>query len=186
MSDTNWFFSYSAFYDAIARVAAEQNWKLVVELGVWKGASLTYLARRLPEGCVAHAVDLWEKTADAAIKDICPDDIATVYEQYQQNVAMTGTRDRIIDVRSDTAQAAEMYADRSVDFVFVDASHDRESVVRDIEAWLPKMKLGGLMAGHDIDERGVYGAVHDVYRGCSMARGAVWYVPILGLKQLVA
>ena len=38
---------------------------------------------------------------------------------------------------------------RSIDFVFVDAGHDEDDVKGDILNWLPKLKHGGWIAGHD-------------------------------------
>ena len=36
-----------------------------------------------------------------------------------------------------------------MDFVYIDARHDYESVLEDLDAWCPKMKPGGIIAGHD-------------------------------------
>jgi len=35
------------------------------------------------------------------------------------------------------------------DFVFIDADHTYESVKKDILAWYPKVKKGGIIAGHN-------------------------------------
>src|SRR5207253_8367684 len=43
------------------------------------------------------------------------------------------------------------FADASVDFVFIDAGHDFNSVCNDIRVWLPKVKPGGVLAGHDYE-----------------------------------
>jgi hypothetical protein len=57
----------------------------------------------------------------------------------------------------------KIYNDKSLDFVFIDGSHKYEDVVNDIKAWLPKIKEGGILAGHDyIDFDDVRRAVHDV------------------------
>lgn len=38
-----------------------------------------------------------------------------------------------------------------LDFVYIDASHDYDSVVADIQVWWPKVKPGGILGGHDFD-----------------------------------
>ena len=49
----------------------------------------------------------------------------------------------------DSVKAAECVEDESLDFVFIDADHSYEGVSRDVKAWLPKVRPGGLMGGHD-------------------------------------
>jgi predicted O-methyltransferase YrrM len=52
-------------------------------------------------------------------------------------------------LRNSTVEAAAYFADESVDFVYVDARHDYTSVKQDLETWWPKVKRGGILAGHD-------------------------------------
>jgi hypothetical protein len=51
--------------------------------------------------------------------------------------------------------------DRSLDFVFIDASHDYNSVKKDLQAWMPKVRLGGLLSGHDEHWEGVRKALNE-------------------------
>jgi hypothetical protein len=46
-------------------------------------------------------------------------------------------------------EAAEEVEDNSLDFVYIDGNHSYNSVKEDIDAWMPKVKAGGFLGGHD-------------------------------------
>ena len=48
-----------------------------------------------------------------------------------------------------TSEAAAQIPDNSLDFVYVDARHDYCGVKEDMELYWPKLKEGGILAGHD-------------------------------------
>lgn len=47
-------------------------------------------------------------------------------------------------------ETAKVVDDETIDFVYVDACHQYESVKQDLELWWPKLRSGGILAGHDI------------------------------------
>jgi predicted O-methyltransferase YrrM len=52
-------------------------------------------------------------------------------------------------IKEDSVLAASRFKDYSIDLVFIDGDHSYEGCNRDICAWLPKVKVGGLIGGHD-------------------------------------
>lgn len=48
-----------------------------------------------------------------------------------------------------SVEAAKQVPDLSLDFVYIDANHFKEFVLQDIAAWYPKVRHGGIFAGHD-------------------------------------
>ena len=48
-----------------------------------------------------------------------------------------------------SAERANDFEDESLDVVYIDASHEFVDVDTDIKMWRPKLKKGGLLAGHD-------------------------------------
>lgn len=51
-------------------------------------------------------------------------------------------------LKNNTENAAAIIPDSTLDFVYVDARHDYCGTIADIKAWWPKLKAGGIMAGH--------------------------------------
>lgn len=87
-------------------------------------------------------------------------------------------------VRADSLRAAKVFPDNSLDLVYVDADHSYEAVKADILAWLPKVKAGGWIAGHDHMEYwncgGVIRAVAEVLGGPDRVFGDMsWLVQIV-------
>jgi predicted O-methyltransferase YrrM len=57
--------------------------------------------------------------------------------------------ERVTFIQGRSDESAGEVEDASLDLVFIDADHSEEAVLRDLEAWVPKVKPGGLIAGHD-------------------------------------
>jgi len=56
---------------------------------------------------------------------------------------------RAILVQGASVAVAETVVDNSLDFVYIDAGHEYEDIKADFEAWLPKVRVGGIVSFHD-------------------------------------
>ncbi len=52
-------------------------------------------------------------------------------------------------LRMYTSEAAKLVPDNSLDYIYVDARHDYCGVREDLRTWWPKLRMGGIFAGHD-------------------------------------
>jgi hypothetical protein len=52
-------------------------------------------------------------------------------------------------VREFSLEAAKQFPDGFFDFVYIDANHELPWVIQDLYAWIPKVKKGGVISGHD-------------------------------------
>lgn len=158
MNIDGWF-SFSELYSFV--VDRSPNPAHFVEVGVWKGRSAAYMAveiinsnKRIKFDCV----DTWEGSKEHSDdKDVLN---GTLYECFIEN--MKPVESYYNPIRMTSIAASKMYEDESLDFVFIDASHDYQNVKNDILSWYPKVKIGGILAGHDYDWGTVRGAVHDL------------------------
>ena len=85
-------------------------------------------------------------------------------------------------VRAKSTEAATIFHDEYFDFVFIDADHHSEAVKADIEAWMPKIKSGGFLGGHDyssFSNVGVAKAVKEKFGTLPDLPSKIWMKEIL-------
>lgn len=131
-----WFNAAELCAEAVAGAADGARF---VELGTDLGRSTA---------CMAVEIIRSGKQIDFVTIDLFAD--AQREAWCRPNLASLVERGAVRIVKGDSADSASAYLDGSVDLVFVDAAHDTASVVRDITAWLPKVKPGGIIAGDDL------------------------------------
>lgn len=61
--------------------------------------------------------------------------------------------DRAFFLEMTSAKASGLWFDRIFDFVYIDGDHRYESFKQDLEVWSKKIKPGGVLCGHDWEQR---------------------------------
>ena len=77
-------------------------------------------------------------------------------------------------VRKTSIEGASEIPDESLDFVYIDGDHRVESVFNDISAWYPKVRVGGIVSGHDFSEHPVKSGVYRFIVEKTSAQGDVF------------
>ncbi|HUW82210.1 MAG TPA: class I SAM-dependent methyltransferase [Phycisphaerae bacterium] len=70
-------------------------------------------------------------------------------ERYKAACDLAAKDGRLVVIREMSTEAAVRVNDGELDFAYIDGNHTRDFVAKDIEAWWPKIRSGGIMAGHD-------------------------------------
>jgi hypothetical protein len=163
--DIDGFFDYEYLYGPVADQMP--NGGTIVEVGSWVGQSMAFMAQRLQaKGWHGNLVAVDGFTGEMnqpAHMPYVASAGGNIRHIFDQNMRDCGIEKMVRVIEGDSAGSAEYFDDGSVDFCFIDAAHDYESVVRDIAAWLPKMRPGGIMAGHDYPFVDVYKAVLETF-----------------------
>jgi len=156
----------------LAGMARKHNWKAGAELGIWYGRTFFHLLDNVPE-LTMIGVDIW-----------IPTKFGHHENQAENRRGVLARVDeyggRAIVYEEPTLEAVNRIPDKSLDFVFVDAAHDYQSVWDDIAAWAPKVKDGGYMTGHDIDMKDVAKAVYGIFPYASAPDNSdcCWYARV--------
>lgn len=167
------FFNFEDLYRQMVRTAPDKSH--FVELGALWGKSSIFMAVEIKNSgkdIKFDVVDYWdvrgvpelaEPGKDPSGLDYGKDGPDILYEKFLENVERANCSDVINPVRMGTVDASELYEDESLDFVFIDANHTYDAVKADINCWLPKVRSGGILAGHDYDWVSVRAAVDEKF-----------------------
>lgn len=143
---------------SLVRIVVQHGWTTGAELGIDKGILFGMLLESVP---ALRLIGV----------DVCP----VPHRKARCEAIAARYADRATLLVTTTDDAARVVDDRSLDFVFIDADHSLAAVKQDIADWLPKVKGGGLISGHDIDKFQVERAVRDMLPHFEVAPNAVWY-----------
>lgn len=165
------------------RARAVPRGGLAVEVGSWRGRSTLVVASNLPSRARLYAVDTWAGTPDDPEQhDRLYADAGDVYADFCRNLKAPIRAGRVTPLRMTSLEgAAELlrrHGPGSFDFVFIDADHRYEAVAADIAAYLPLVRRGGIISGHDYHWDGVARAVQEALPVHKVGAGIIWSVRV--------
>jgi predicted O-methyltransferase YrrM len=162
----------------------ELGYKVGAEIGVETGKYSESLLRKIPD-LKLYSVDCWETMIDYR------SDLKERTKRYEaearEKLAPYG--DRSVIVKKYSMDAVEDFDDNSLDFVFIDGNHDFRNCADDIAEWSKKVRVGGIISGHDFCNEICEGEridVESVVRGWTQANDIkTWFVTRGREKRMV-
>ena len=159
---------YQLKRDRLARLFGEWGFTEGAEIGVRAGKFSEVLCKA---GLSLKCVDPWGTAGYRA--GLLGEDRQEAY--YNECVERLAPYDAEI-IRRTSMDAVNGVEDESLDFVYIDGSHEFDDVMMDIIMWSKKVRQGGVVAGHDyykfkragvIEAAEVYTKMHKIYE---------WYI----------
>lgn len=133
----------------LARLFYELDFTVGAEIGVEQGKYSEVLLKENPK-LELSSVDPW--AAYEGYRDhMTQEEMDVIYKKAVERLSPYSNRVTLI--RDFSVGAADSFEDESLDFVYLDANHEFMEVVKDIAYWERKVRVGGIVAGHDYIKR---------------------------------
>jgi len=122
----------------------------IAEIGVYKGENFRRMVAHRPK--IAVGVDIWKEEGIPGQND--SDHSQSELDAMYRNLCYKyREHPNIKFLRDYTVEAASIFPDGYLDFVYIDANHTYEGAKADVEAWFPKVREGGFVVGDDYWDR---------------------------------
>lgn len=174
-------FNFQDLYSRMVEEAPDSAY--FVEVGTFLGKSAAYMAVEIinsKKGIIFDVIDTFQGSpGDIEHGKFVQQRTGDYYSTFLTHVRPVLGVLRPYPMRS--IAASDKYASETLDFVYIDAAHDYFSVWQDIKAWLPKVKPGGYIGGHDYRSNcpGVWKAVGEMFGHKKVERiGTSWLVQV--------
>lgn len=163
----------------IARQAPK--YQRIVEVGTWKGRSCAIWCEFSAPDAKVWAVDHFHGSYQeaASLHNQAVVDRGGLMIETLTNLKPWVNSGKLDFLVMDSLQAAASWpiiVGGQVDCVWIDGSHQTEAVLADIAAWLPRIRPGGLICGHDVGWASVQAALNQSLPGWTEEDGAWWKV----------
>jgi len=159
---------YAKFYEEMVK-AVQDVPCVFVEVGSFLGQStaiLSYLIDKYKKPIVIDCVDIFELSefSDGEHERYIGQLKGKFFETFLENMNKSKTMHNVRYIHKGTSvEIAKKYPDQSIDLVYLDASHLKEHLLWDLNSWISKVKKYGVVAGDDLDHKGVYEAIEEFF-----------------------
>lgn len=131
----------------LAKLFQELDFKIGVEIGVERALYSKQLCEANP-GLKLYCVDPW--LAYSGYREhVSQDKLDDFYRISQERLSKFDAH----LIRKTSVEASKDFENRSLDFVYIDGNHDFGHTAEDLYHWTPKVRKGGIVAGHDYIKR---------------------------------
>ncbi|RJR26973.1 class I SAM-dependent methyltransferase [candidate division WWE3 bacterium] len=159
-------------YD-LAYMFKELGFNIGAEIGVYQGEYSEVLCKANPQAKL-FSIDPWEPHDEytAFIKS------KTFEKAYEMAKARLSGRNCEM-IKKKSLDAVKDFADESLDFVYIDGDHSFQACTNDIVEWSKKVRMGGIVAGHDYIKHLPRSIIHvyEVVNGYTQAyRIRPWFI----------
>jgi len=165
----------------------------MLEVGSWlgNGSTRTFVEHLLPQSGVLYCIDTWKGSANIERHQQIVRDF-DVFSTFMLNVEAYGGIGVVRPIMMTSKEAAEIFSDRFLDLAFIDGDHSYDAVREDIRLWSPKVRVGGILCGHDCEMRAdrldrdrLYGSRHLDTIGGPAPFARIHPGPILAVDELL-
>lgn len=154
-TDIPGWYDYESLFEEIVR---RYNGGVLVEIGVYLGRSICHLGQLVKTSGKPFTVVGVDTCRGSGVESVghnfhdteVRNGGGTFAGTLHRNILDLGLGDVVNIIVADSVVAAGFFADNTITFANIDARHDYDSVKKDIAAWLPKVKIGGVLSGDDI------------------------------------
>ena len=148
-------------HDYLTRAIVQVKPTIVVEIGVWKGASIVTMAKeiqRLKLDAVVIAIDTWLGSSEHYLwEKFIPDldfefGYPRLYHKFATNICNEGLQGQVVPLPLDSINGLQLLKEKNIrpDVLHIDAGHDYLSVMADLKAWWPQLTPGGILVGDKV------------------------------------
>lgn len=155
-----------------------------VETGVFLGSDITVFGLRCKQRKVYPRIVAVDNFLSENISEASKNYVG-VHSDFKgsfiKNLQLNGLDHMVDIIEGDSVEAAGQFEDESINFLFLDSNHEYDFVMRELLAYLPKMKKDSVVAGHDFcSSDGIRRAVREILGDVTTTSNGASYIKVLG------